>query len=112
MLCPLTGRLAQLVDAMVRRNVSILCVQETKWVGEKVRIIEPWGYKLWYTGRYRNYNEVSVIIDKQMLENVVEVRRKGDRILLVKLIFGEEIFNVISVYALQVGRDESSKRQF
>ena len=38
---PLTGRLAELVDAMIRRNVSILCVQETKWVGEKARIIEP-----------------------------------------------------------------------
>jgi len=25
-----TGKLAELVDAMVRRNVSILCVQETK----------------------------------------------------------------------------------
>ena len=31
---------------MVRRNVSILCVQETKWVGVKIRIIESWGYKL------------------------------------------------------------------
>ena len=47
-----------------------------------------------------------------MLEDVVEVRRKGDRILLVKLILGREIFNVISVYAPQVGLDESSKRQF
>ena len=37
----LTGRLAELVDVMVRRNVSILCVQKTKWVGEKARIIEP-----------------------------------------------------------------------
>ena len=44
----LTGRLAELIDAMVRRNVNILCVQETKWVGEKVKIIELWGYKLWY----------------------------------------------------------------
>ena len=42
----------------------------------------------------------------------MEVRRKGDRILLVKLILGREIFNVISVYAPQVGLDESSKRQF
>jgi len=63
---------------MVRRNVSILCVQETKWVGEKDRIIEPWGYKFWYTGRDRNHNGVGVIIDKQLLENVVEVRRKDD----------------------------------
>ena len=35
----LTCRLAELVDTMVRQNVSILCVQKTKWVGEKVRII-------------------------------------------------------------------------
>ena len=37
----LTGSLAELVDATLRRNVSILCMQDTKWVGEKVRIIEP-----------------------------------------------------------------------
>ena len=55
---------------------------------------------------------MDVIIDKQLLEDVVEVRRKGDRILLVKVILGREIFNVISVYAPQVGLDESSKRQF
>ena len=36
----LTGRLTELVDAMVRRNVSILYVQKTKLVGEKDRIIE------------------------------------------------------------------------
>jgi len=91
---------------MVRRKVSILCVRE--WVGEKVRAIEPWGYKLWYTGRDRNRNEVGVIIDKQLLEDAVEVRRKSDRILLVKLILGREIFSVISVYAPQVGLDELS----
>jgi len=49
-----------------------------------------------------------VIIDKQLLEDAVEVRRKSDRILLVKLILGREIFNVISVYAPQVGLDELS----
>ena len=87
-----------------------MCVQETKWVGEKGRIIEPWSYKLWCTGRDRNHNGVGVIIDKQLLDDAVEVRRKGDRILLVKLVLGREIFNVISVYAPQVGLDESSKR--
>ena len=40
----------------------------------------------------------------------MEVRRKGDRILLLKLILGREIFNVINVYASQVGLDKSSKR--
>jgi len=50
----LTSRLVELVDVMIRRNISILCVKETKWVSEKVRIIEPWGYKLWYTGREKS----------------------------------------------------------
>ena len=36
----------------------------------------------------------------------------GDRILLVKFTLYREIFYVISVYAPQVGLDESSKRQF
>ena len=54
---------------------------------------------------------MGVIINKQLLENVVEVRRKGDRILLVKLILGREIFNVISVYAPQIKLDESTKCQ-
>ena len=53
-----------------------------------------------------------MIIDKQLLEDVVEVRRKSDRILLFKLILGKENFNIISVYAPQVGLDEASKRQF
>ena len=39
----LIGRLVELVDVMIKRNVSILCVQETKWVGEKARIIKPLG---------------------------------------------------------------------
>jgi len=42
----------------------------------------------------------------------VEVRRKGDRILLVKLVLDKEIFNVISVYAPHIRLDESSKCKF
>ena len=42
---------------------------------------------------------MGVIIDKQLLEHLMEVRRKGDRILLVKLILGRKVSNVISVYA-------------
>jgi len=60
----LKDRLAELVNAMVKRNVNILCVQETKSVGEKARIIEPCGYKIWYIGRDRNRNGVGMIIDK------------------------------------------------
>jgi len=38
-----------------------------------------------------------VIINKQLLEDVVEVKKKGDTILLVKLILGREIFLMLLV---------------
>ena len=37
------------------------------------------------------------------MEEVVEVRRKSDRIMSIKLVVGSEILNVVSVYALRVG---------
>ena len=35
----MTGRIKKLVDMMDRRNVDILCLQETKWKGSKARNI-------------------------------------------------------------------------
>ena len=38
---------------------------------------------------------MDIIIDKQLLEDVVEVMRKGDMILLVKLILGGEFLMLL-----------------
>ena len=54
----LTGKTMELVDCMVRRKIGIICLQETKWVGEKAKEIENTGYKLYYTGLDRNRNGV------------------------------------------------------
>ena len=94
------------------RRISILCLQETKWVGEKAKEVEPYGYKLWYTGKDKTKNGVGIIVAKDLRDDVVEVRRKGDRILLIKLVLGDDIFNVISVYTPQIGLDAVSKQQF
>ena len=42
----------------------------------------------------------------------MEVRRQGDRIILVKLVISDMVLNIISVYVPQVGHDESAKRLF
>ena len=55
-------------------------------------------FKLWYTGTVANRNRV-VLIDKSLKNGVVEVRRQGDRIILVKLVVGDMVLNVISAYA-------------
>ena len=70
------------------------------------------GFKLWYTGIAANRNGVCVLIDKSIKDGVMEVRRQGDRIILVKLVISDMVLNVISAYATQVGQDESANRHF
>ena len=65
--------------------------------------------KLWYTGTATNKNGVGVLIDKSLKDGVVDVKRVGDRIILVKLVIGDLVLNVISAYAPQVGLNENSK---
>ena len=52
------------------------------------------------------------MIDKSLKDGVVEVKRQGDRIILVKLVISDMVLNVISPYTLQVDHDESAKRLF
>jgi hypothetical protein len=108
----LTGKLRELVDVAIRRRVNILCVQETKWKGQKAKEVEGSGFKLWYTGITSGKNGAGILIDKSLKDGVVDVRRQGDRIILVRLVIGDLVLNVISAYAPQVGLSESFKSQF
>ena len=71
----LTGKLRELVDTATRRRVNILCVQETKWKGQKAKGVDNTGFKLWYTGTVANRNGVGVLIDKSLKNGVVGVRK-------------------------------------
>ena len=66
-------------------------------------------YKIYYTGLDRRRNGVGIVVDKDLKDDVITVSRKGDRIILVKLVLGGNIINIISVYAPQVGLDEHIK---
>jgi len=71
----LTGKLREIVDTATRRRVNILCVQETKWTGQKAKEVEDTGFKLWYTGKERNKNGVGILVDKSLKNGVVEETR-------------------------------------
>ena len=45
----------------------------------------------------------SILIDKTLKDGVVDVKRQGDRIILIKIVFGDVVLNIISAYAPQVG---------
>ena len=55
--------------------MNILCVQETKWTGQKAKEVEDTGFKLWYTGKERNKNGVGILVDKSLKNGVVEETR-------------------------------------
>ncbi|GMQ11196.1 hypothetical protein CsSME_00053926 [Camellia sinensis var. sinensis] len=57
-------------------------------------------------------NRVGIIIVKGLVKIIVAVTRKGDRIMLVKLVIGRNIVNIISAYAPQVGLDDQTQRDF
>jgi hypothetical protein len=74
--------------------------------------VENTGFKLWYAGTTTNKNGVCIVLDKSLKDGVVDIKRQGDMIILVKLIVGDLVFNVISAYAPQIGLNESIKIQF
>jgi hypothetical protein len=74
--------------------------------------VENTGFKLWYTGKERSKNGVGILIDKRLNNEVIAVRRQENKIIMIKLIFGNLILNIISAYALQVGLSDNVKRRF
>ena len=57
-------------------------------------------------------NGVGVLVDKELVDLVVEVRHKSDLIVAIKAIVGAEILNVVSIYASHIGLTEYIKKQF
>jgi hypothetical protein len=92
--------------------VNILCVQKMKWKGQKAKEVKDTGFKLWYTCTMTNKNRVDIVLDKSLKDRVVDIKRQGDKIILVKLLIEDLIFNVISTYDPQISLNESIKMQF
>ena len=107
----MTGKGRELADIMQRRKVDVLCVQETRWKGNKARDIGN-GCKLYYYGEDERRNGVGIILRKDLTNSVLEVRRVSDRAMGMKLEIGEMILNVLSAYAPQVGCELEEKERF
>jgi hypothetical protein len=108
----LTDKLREIVDIMIRQRVNILYVQVIKWKGQKAKEVEDTVFKLWYTCTTINKNVVDIMLDKCLKDWVVDIKWQEGRVILVKLLVGDLIFNVITAYAPQIGLNESIKRQF
>ncbi|KAK3526553.1 hypothetical protein QTP70_030693, partial [Hemibagrus guttatus] len=104
------GKGRELADMMERRKVDILCVQETRWKGSKARSIGA-GFKLFYYGVDSKRNGVGVVLKKEFVRNVLEVKRVSDRVMSLKLEIEGVMLNVGSGYAPQVGCELEEKER-
>ena len=106
----LTGKSIELVKALHKRRISIVCVQEMKWVGAKVGEVD--GFILWYLGLTKARNGVGILVEKELVDFIVEVSRKSDRIMAIKVLVGSEIINVVCAYAPQIVVSDDIKKLF
>ena len=106
----LQAKSLELANELSKYRIQVACVQETRWKGQKTSVLK--GYKLWYAGLDGKRSGVGILVANDLLKQVVEVRRCNDRIMLVRIVVGEEVFSIISAYGPQVGLDEEVKREF
>ncbi|XP_028803127.1 uncharacterized protein LOC114758262 [Neltuma alba] len=60
----LYGKSREVMEVMGKRKINILCLQETKYIGEKAFEFTN-GFKLWYTGKVGTRNGAGIIIDNE-----------------------------------------------
>ncbi|XP_071723506.1 uncharacterized protein [Rutidosis leptorrhynchoides] len=108
----LTEKSLELVEAMERRRVHILCFQETKWTGIKSKSVGKIGHKLWYVGKDKNRNGIGIVFNKSIVDDVIEVQRYEDRVIRIKVMMEKDVLHVISAYAPQVVLDDTVKQKF
>ncbi|XP_026428824.1 uncharacterized protein LOC113324750 [Papaver somniferum] len=95
-----------------QRRVDILCIQKTKWAGATVEEVNSIGFRIWLAGESTLNNGVGILINKNLADKVVEVRRQGDRLILIRLMIRKVALNFISVYAPHERTLEDDKKYF
>ena len=109
----LRGRVCEVVVTLSRRKVDVCCIQETIY-GGNCRTIKgkDTRYKLCWSGNDKGTAGVGVFVAEEWIEKVFEVQRVSVRIILVKLIVGQCVVTVLSVFAPQSGLSYEVKDQF
>ena len=69
-------------------------------------------YKLYWSGNDKGTAGVGVFVAEEWIEEVFEVQRVSNRIILVKLIVGQRVVTFLSVYAPQSGLSDEVKDLF
>ena len=72
----------EVVEMTKRRKMEVLCVQETKWKGDRARKMAE-GYKLLHAGGDGRSNGVGIIVNVEISKEMLRVERWQGRIIAV-----------------------------
>ena len=89
-------------------------MQEVRWRGASARHItgKDSRYKFFWVGNNQGTSGIGVLLAEKWVDKVYDIKRVSDRIMLIKLLVGEAVLTVLSVYAPQTGLEESTKDAF
>ena len=113
MLGSISGRGTEVCEELRKRKADVCCLQEVRCRGEGARFIGAKGrrYNLWWCGNDDKTGGVGILVKEELCENVVEVRRRCDRVMAIGSVFREEVVRVTCAYAPQIGKPDSKKER-
>ena len=92
---------------MKTRRIDVMCLQETRWGGNKAR--EPGDEcKLFYSGGKKARNGIGIYVRNHQ-DKVLEVCRTSDRVMAMKIVLSDNVWIIVSAYTPQVGCDEDTQ---
>ena len=106
----MTGRRRELADMMEQKSEDILCLQKTKWKGNKATNTGG-GCKL-FTMKLMEKNGIEIVVKEELVESILEVKRVSDRLMAIKLEVKGSILNIVRAYASQVNNSMKEKNDF
>ena len=89
--------------------MDLSCLQEVRWRGASGCMIvgKDSHYNLFWIGSEDGNGGVSIRLAEEWVENVYDICRISDRLIMIKLAIGKNIITVLSCHAPQVGWDNT-----
>ena len=70
------------------------------------------GINWWWSGNQEGYGGVGVLVEGELYDKVVEVRRVNDRMMSLAIVVEREVVRVVSTYAPHSGKSMEEKDFF
>ena len=108
------GRRIKLCEELRKSKVDVYYLQKIRWKGRGawfMGVIER-RYKFLHAGTDFGTGGVKMLVKKEVCDEVVEVRRRNDRIMAMVMTFEKEMLKVICVYGPRNGKPITEKQQF